>query len=229
MVNKLQEISLKVPVKNPFYIVEELGIPMPPMLIPGHLYYLNIEPDEQVIPDKLPINSHEFRENRDEKHYMTSKPYYDIAPIGIALRFEGDSDQYQSILNLKVMSPQFRRLILASYYSILERNELISKWFNKDLTQAKSPIDKRLRESQYINPFNTVTKDFMQKILNNRNISFAVKSYKMDTIKEAKLLDWNALPSIYNMNNTDSGIIINNQIGGIQEIQDTFESKFYPI
>jgi len=227
MIRTLKDISSKVPVKNPFAIVEEMGIPIFPTLLPGHMYYLKIEPDFQVTPDAIPMNLHEFKNNKDNKHYVTSKPYYDITPIGIALKLE--NEQYQSILNLKLISPLYRRMILESYYQMLEnRNGLIGKWFNEDLTEAIKPIQERIRESQYINPFMAIDKSFMQRVVGS-DISFAVKNYSINSIKNVKLLDWNALTSVYNMNITDSGITTNNQIGGLQEIQDMFESKFYPI
>ena len=73
-----------------------------------------------------------------------------------------------------------------------------------------------------------IDKSFMQRVVGS-DISFAVKNYSINSIKNVKLLDWNALTSVYNMNITDSGITTNNQIGGLQEIQDMFESKFFGI
>lgn len=227
MIRTLKDISSKTPVKNPFSIVDEMGIPMIPNLLPGHLYFLKIQPEFQITPDNIPINLHEFKTNKDNKHYITSKPYYDTSPIGIALKLE--NEHYQSILNLKLISPLYRRMILESYYQIIQnKNNLLGKWFDKDLTEANTPITKRIQESQYINPFMAIDKSFIQRTVGS-NISFAVKNYSINSIKNVKLLDWNALSSIYNMNITDKGITTSNQIGGLQEIQDMFESKFYPI
>jgi len=229
MISTLKDNSINVPIEDPWKIVNEMGIPMPPTLLPGHLYSLHIEPDFQVTPDVIPINSLDYSENKDDKFYATTKPYYDSAPIGIALRL--DNTEYQSILNLKLMSPLYRRLILESYYQFLENKiGILHKLFYKKVFESKitESIVKRTQRSSYINPFLAIDKSFMQSIVGS-NINFAVKNYRINSIKSVKLLDWNTLPNIYNMNRTDRGIVTNPQVNGLLELEDMFESKFYPI
>ena len=112
MAKLLREISLKYQVKDPFTIVEEHGIPMTPSLLPGHIYSLGIDPGFQISPDLIPFDEQEYKDNIGEKLNITKKPYYDIMPLGIALNL--NNENYQSILNLKLMEPKYRRLVLDS-------------------------------------------------------------------------------------------------------------------
>jgi hypothetical protein len=227
MIKTLQEICIKTPTRDPFKIVEELGVPYSPILFPGHFYSLSISLPIVVNPDMLPINEHEYKQNTLDKAYFTNKPYYDTMPIGMALRISNDN--YVSILNLKVLPPTYRNMILESYYQMMGiGNELITKYYNDTLTESDLSFIERLKVSTYINPFMSVTQDFINSIVGS-NIGFAVNIYEINTIKNVRLLDWNALPYLYKMNISNKGMVFNGSVGGLSSIQSIFESKFTPV
>ena len=226
MAKLLKEISSKYKVEDPFKIVESHGTAMPPTLLPGHIYSLGIDPGFPVSPDLIPYDEREYKENIEEdKLNITKKPYYDIMPLGIALNI--NNENYQSILNLKLMEPKYRRLILDSYYALMNiKNNFISPYVSEDLTTVEVPLKDRLRNQQYLQPFLAVSESFMNKIV-NANVNFAIKNYEINSIKKVRLLDWNTLPSLYNMGITSSGITFNQNIGGLEGIFERFESKFF--
>lgn len=222
----LKDISVSAKVQDPFAIVETKGMAVSPNeIFPGHLYYLGIDPGFQVTPDVIPLNLQEYQENKGKKINVTKKPYYDTMPIGIALNLNNES--YKSILNLKLIPPSYRRLILDSYYNIMEiNNEFIGKYIKEDLNKIEVPIGERVRNSSYLQPFLAVTESFMKQVV-RADIGFAIKNYEINSIKNVRLLDWNSLPDVYNMTITDRGMVFNPQVGGIQEIFSMFESKFF--
>ena len=221
----LKDISSKVSVEDPFKIVESMGKPMIPTLIPGHIYALGIDPGFQVTPDLIPINLEEYRENIGKKLNVTKKPYYDTMPIGMALNI--NKENYQSILNFKLMPPQYRRLILESIYNLLEiQNDFIGPYVEKDLTIVKTPIEERMRNQSYLEPFMSISESFIKRVV-GADVSFAVKNYEINSIKKVRFLDWNALPNIYNMSITDVGMVFNPQVGGLNAMFGMFESKFF--
>lgn len=225
MKKSLKEISLGVETRDPFAIVESMGQPFTPTLIPGHLYALNIDPGFQVSPEYIPFNEQEYKENIGKKVNITKKPYYDTMPIGIALNI--NSESYQSILNLKLISPSYRRLILESYYNLMEiNNDFIGPYVKDDLSEVVEPIMERIKNQSYLQPFFAVSQSFMKNVM-RADVSFAVKNYEINSIKNVRLLDWNTLPSLYNMNISDRGMTFNSSIGGLNQIFEMFESKFF--
>jgi hypothetical protein len=225
MAKFLKEISLKYPIEDPFKIIENNGVAMSPSLLPGHIYALGIDPGFQVSPDVIPYDKQEYEENIGESLNITKKPYYDTMPIGIALNL--NNENYQSILNLKLMDPKYRRLILESYYALMNvKNNFISPYVSNDLKTIEVTIDKRMRNQQYMQPFFAVTESFMNNIV-KANVNFAIKNYRINNIKKVRLLDWNTLPSIYNMGITSNGMVFNQRIGGLEGIFERFESKFF--
>lgn len=220
----LKDISIGFKVEDPYSIVESMGQPLIPTLIPGHLYALGIDPGFQISPEYIPYNEKEYKEDEGKKINITKKPYYDTMPIGIALRLYNES--YQSILNLKLVPPAYRRLILESYYNLMGlKNNFIDPYVKNDLTEIVKPLSERIKDQQYLEPYLAVDKSFMKKCVGS-DISFAVKNYKINSIKNVKILDWNSLPNIYNMAISDKGITFNPKIGGLNQIFEMFESKF---
>jgi len=219
----LKDISSKV--EDPFVIVESMGKPMTPTLIPGHLYALGIDPGFQVTPDLIPLNIQEYKENIGKKINITKKPYYDTMPIGIALRT--NNENYQSILNFKLMAPQYRRLILDSIYNLMEiQNEFISPYVKEDLSKVEVPIEKRITNQSYLEPFFAMTESFVKRVV-GADVGFAVKNYEINSIKKVRFLDWNSLPKVYNMSISDVGMVFNPQVGGLTAMFSMFESKFF--
>jgi len=225
MAKSLSEISRGVDIQDPFQIVESSGIAMTPTLLPGHLYYLSHDPGFQVNQDVIPFDRQEYNDNIGEKLNITKRPYYDTMPIGIALNL--NNENYCSILNIKLMSPQYRRLILESYYMLMNnKNNFIDPYVTDDLKTVKVSIKDRMKSQSYLEPFFAVTESFISKVV-NANVSFAVKNYEINSIKNVRLLDWNTLPSIYNMGITSQGITFNSRIGGLAGVFERFESKFF--
>jgi len=222
----LKDISVSAKVQDPFAIVETKGMAVSPNeIFPGHLYYLGIDPGFQITPDVIPLNLQEYQENKGKKINITKKPYYDTMPIGIALNL--NNENYKSILNLKLIPPNYKRLILDSYYNIMEiKNEFIGKYIKEDLSKIEVPIGERIRNTSYLQPFLAVTESFMKQVV-RADVGFAIKNYEINSIKNVRLLDWNALPDVYNMAITDRGMTFNSQIGGVQEVFSMFESKFF--
>jgi len=220
----LKDISAGTEVRDPFAIVESMGKPMQPILIPGHIYALGIDPGFQVTPDLIPLNLQEYKENIGKKINITKKPYYDSMPIGMALNL--NNENYTSILNFKLIPPQYRRLILESFYNLMElNNEFISPYVKNDLSVVKVSIEERMRNQSYLEPFLAVTESFIKKVV-GANVSFAIKNYQINNVKKVRFLDWNALPAIYNMSTTDVGMVFNPQVGGLSAMYSMFESKF---
>ena len=212
------------PSHDPYAIVESMGQPLTPTLIPGHLYALGIDPGFQISPEYIPYNEQEYRDDVGKKINITKKPYYDTMPIGIALKLNNES--YESILNLKLVPPTYRRLILESYYNLMGlKNNFIDPYVKDDLTEIVKPISERIRDQQYLEPYLAVDKGFMRNCVGS-DIGFAVKNYEINSIKNVKFLDWNSLPKIYNMAISDRGITFNPRVGGLGQIFEMFESKF---
>ncbi len=220
----LKDISVNFKVEDPYTIVESMGQPLTPILIPGHLYALSIDPGFQISPEYIPYNEREYKDDIDKKINITKKPYYDTMPIGIALRL--NNENYQSILNLKLMRPAYRRLILESYYNLMGlKNNFIEPYVKDDLTKIVKPIIERIRDQSYLEPYLAVNEGFMKNCVGS-SVKFAVKNYEINSIKNVRILDWNSLPKIYNMAISDRGITLNPKIGGLDQIFEIFESKF---
>ena len=106
------------------------------------------------------------------------------------------------------------------------KNNFMGPYVSEDLKTIEIPLKERIRNQQYLQPFLAVSESFMNKVT-NANVNFAVKNYEINSIKKVRLLDWNTLPSLYNMGITSNGITFNQKIGGLQGIFERFESKFF--
>ena len=72
----LRDISVGTKVQDPFAIVQSMGKPMQPILIPGHIYALGIDPGFQVTPDLIPLNLQEYKENALNNTFINSPPFW---------------------------------------------------------------------------------------------------------------------------------------------------------
>ena len=206
MSKTLKEISEETPTLHPLQLIEEKGEAVSPNdILPGHLYGLGV----------LPSNN----ENR--------KLYSDTIPIGMALYINTEDKSSISFLNLKVPDVGYRNLILGEYfYRMGIQHELITKFYNEDLTEFDKPFKERLVESSYIDPFMAVTQSFITEVVGGNNISFAVSTYKKNDIKRVRFLDWDALPYLFKMGVMDTGMTFGKGVGGLAALHTTFRSKF---
>ena len=104
------------------------------------------------------------------------------------------------------------------------KNKLITKFYNESLTESEKTFKERVRATPQfvaINKSNLV--DMLR--LNEEGIRFAINKYTRRRITDARLLDWNALPYLFNMDISNRGMVFNEQVGGLSAIQDIFVSK----
>ncbi len=232
-------INNKIPALDPYVMIdttvnsdngdETLGqrIGQGDVLYPGYFYFLgSITESEQVLPYTLPVNESEYDKWKNDpikesKSYFHRKPYYDSMPIGMVVKREDNSPDV-SILNLKVIPRNHRQAILSKYFYFMGvQNKLITKFYSENLTESeKTFLDRVAATPQFL----AVTKSNLETMI-GCNIGFAIDKYNRSSIADARLLDWNALPYLFNMDISNRGMVFNEQIGGLSSIQNIFVDK----
>lgn len=220
MSESLKNMIVDVPSRNPYVIVEERGKGFVPTLLPGHMFSLNIDLPFVVNEGNLPLNRYEYQNQKDDRFFLAKEPYYDEEPIGLNLRLE--SNEYVSILNFKVIPPNYRYFILEKYYQLAKT--AIRVGYEEDLSKEKMELRDRIRENNYMVPFLGVTKTLMENVT-GIDLSFAINKYNISTIRNAKLLDWDSLPDIAKMNVSERGLTFNPGAGRLEGMFNTFESR----
>lgn len=216
----LKDMIQDVEIKDPYAIVAERGTGFSPMLLPGHLFALNINMPFAITENMLPLNKHEHNKEKDDKFFINEEPYYDTMPIGLCLKTH--NQHKVKILNLSVIPPLYRYKILETYYQVMK--SAINSGYEEDLSKEKLPMLDRLKESNYIGPFMGVNTRFIQQIT-GINLRFAINKYNVDTLKSVKLLDWDSLPEITKMNVSEGGIVFHPGAGRLEGMFNIFESR----
>lgn len=181
-------------------------------LLPGHVFtfeYLDSVDGSEVmsIPDYLvqenigqPALGKDARTKEakqiakkliDGKGYKTTKPYYDMKPIGFALTgFEDKTAEY--ILNIKCMPRVERNLIMEALFRGIVPHML--RW-GTDTQGDKLEFSKRIQNKEYLAPFLTFNMNPITDTLGN-GIYFWVNKYQRDRIRNVKLIDFDQLPKL---------------------------------
>ena len=139
--------------------------------IPGRFYQFQVDPGVNNINEEIILELNDGR------------PYYDTKPIGLVFYH----DQWQKtalILNLKVIPQSISEALLHGYYNFASKNgltDLFDKEDNLIPLSERRLIDKR---------FYMVTPAMLADMLRIRSIQYAINKYNMESILEAKLIDW---------------------------------------
>lgn len=220
MSEKLKDIMEGVESKDPFIVINEMGIGFKPTLIPGHFFAISVNLPFEVNENVLPLNKYTYEAEKDDRFFISKEPYFDEMPIGLALRI--DNPDYVMMLNLKVIPPVYRYKILEVYYQAFKN--AIHVGYKEDLSEETMTVLERLKENNYIAPFLSVTKSMMES-LTGINLDFAINRYRTVTLQNVKLLDWNSLPDLAMMGVSERGMTFNSGAGGLEGMFNTFVSR----
>lgn len=220
MAELLKDMIDDIESKNPYVIVEEMGTGYVPTLLPGHLFAFSVNLPYVVNESSLPLNRFQYQEEKDDGLFLSEEPYFDEMPIGLCLKTRNPNSV--KILNFSVIPPGYRYKILETYYQRMK--PAIHVGYEEDLSTEKMTMLERLKENNYIAPFMAVDTRFIQQIT-GINLKFAINKYRINTLHEVKLLDWNTLPSMVKMNVSEKGMTFNPGAGGLEGMFNTFISR----
>ena len=165
-------------VANEYGIDQNIG-----SFIPGRFYSLKIEPtapdlNEMVIPE---IND--------------GKPYYDVNPIGLVI-FHENWKEKTLILNLRVIPPRISDGLLNGYYRFAQSNGLANLYRRNENKELElKPLNERRVIDQR---FYMLTPAMLADMLRIHSLDYAINKYNTDSIKEAKLIDWDNFGMLIN-------------------------------
>lgn len=174
--NKLSKNNGRLPLVN---AAEEVGIVQTRgQVIPGRFYKFTARVDvPQIIEEWV--------------YRKTGKNWIDLDPVGLFL-FHDNWKEVALVLNLKVIPPQVQAKVLETYWNFSKLNGL-SNLFTPDNTLK--PLDERRLIDQR---FYLITPTALSTILGVNNLNYAISTYRMDQIINAKLIDWDNFGSLVN-------------------------------
>ena len=152
-------------------VVNRYGIPQNRgQVIPGRFYSFKIQPDTPSITESY-------------VYQKTGKAYLDLNPTGLLL-FHDNWKEVALFLNIKIIPAIVQSKILEAYWNFSMQNGL-QHLFDKE----GKLID--LNERQLIDHrFYLITPSALSTYLGVNNLNYAINNYDMDTVIEAKLIDW---------------------------------------
>ncbi len=183
---------------NEYGIIQNIG-----SFIPGRFYSLKIEP---VVLD---LNEVTIPEINDKK------PYYDVNPTGLVL-FHENWRETTLILNLRVIPPRIADGLLHGYYNFAQKNGLANL---HETTIEKPTAENGLKSARQISKlkplnerksidqsFYLVTASALADMLRIHSLDYAINKYNTDSIREAKLFDWDNFGMLVNPRITPKGL-----------------------
>jgi len=162
---------------------------------PGRFYSLKIEPTSPDLNEGIVLELNNGR------------PYYDVNPTGLVLYHERWQET-TLILNLRVIPPRIADGLLHGYYNFASKNGLENLYNNKiekPTNENKLKVARRYQEIKPLNErlminqrFYMVTASALADMLRIHTLDYAINKYNTDSIREAKLIDWDNFGMLVN-------------------------------
>ena len=152
-------------------VVNQFGISQNrSQVIPGRFYSFKIQPETPAITEEY-------------VYQKTGRSYLDLNPTGLLL-FHDNWKEVALFLNLKIIPAGVQSKILEAYWNFSMQNGLQNLFNNKgeliDINERRL-IDHR---------FYLITPSALSTYLGVNNLNYAINNYNMDSVIEAKLIDW---------------------------------------
>jgi len=173
-------------VAKQFGIVQETNFP-----IPGRFYSLVVESPAVVLEESQVL------------FHSEGKPYYDLAPCGLVLyQPNWEKADFALILNLRMMSPTASAAILGFYHKFAAKHGLQNLYRDGELLALKERMKPENNHPFYFTPaFFTLL---------DRDLNFVINKYKINQIKETRLIDWDNFGMLVRPNFSRAGIFPEN-------------------
>lgn len=171
-------IALDPPAYANYYFQEDSEPYTRARLIPGHFYTFGVV---NRVPNDFVPNLSETQTPSQMVQYNHKKPYYDNRPVCLSLGNDGVGGEI--ILNLKMIPPKIRSVILRKYLGAVQ-NQIFQFYDGEELI----PFTERLKR-QAMSPFLTVNTAFLSA-LTSINLSFGLNKYQREQMANVKLIDW---------------------------------------
>lgn len=185
LISYIQEgIAADPPVAANYYFQEESQPYNRQSLVPGHFYTFTVV---NRVPNDLVPNESETKSALTMEKYPVKRPYYDNRPVCLSLGNNGGGGEI--VLNLKMIPPKFRSIIIRKYMSVIK--DRLQGFYQED---ELMPFIQRLRPDT-IGPFLNVNAAFLSK-LTGMNLSFALNKYQREQMANVGLIDWEDVSKI---------------------------------
>lgn len=180
-------ISQDPPVYANYYFPTERKPYTMAKLIPGHFYAFSVV---NRVPNDMVPNLSETRSPAQLKTYNLKRPYYDNSPVCLSLGNDGTGGEI--VLNLKVIPPKMRSIIIRRYLGAV-KDRLPLFYQDSELM----PMRQRLAQDggKSIQPFLGVNVAFLSK-LTGINLSFGLNKYQREQMAYLGLIDWEDVSKI---------------------------------
>lgn len=200
--------------RNYSQVFEEHGISVSRnSLVPGHYYSFKIE-IPNISRDWIPNSNDEYKQ--EPERFITNKQCYDLNPVGLALYHNKWKDNL-IMLNLKVIPPKYHAAIFNAHLNIIESSLDAIGGIEGDLI----PINERLKKPL---PMYGITSSMLSQ-RTGINLNYAIDAYKLDHVREAKMIDWNNIGELpYSLIET-TGMVFSSGTYDINRIYDLFDTK----
>lgn len=201
--------------RNYSQVFEEFGINIPRnSLVPGHYYSFKIE-IPNISRDRVPNSNEEYKQEPDR--FITNKQCYDLNPVGLALHHDKWKDNL-IMLNLKVIPPKYHAAIFNAHLNIIESSlDAIRGIEGAFLT----PINERLKRPL---PMYGITSSMLSQST-GINLNYAISAYKLDYVRDAKMLDWDNIGELPMSLIETTGMVFSNGTYDINRIYDLFDNN----
>lgn len=200
--------------RNYSQVFEEYGINVPRnSLVPGHYYSFKIE-IPNISRDWVPNSDEEYK--LEPERFITNKQCYDLNPVGLALYHDKWKDNL-IMLNLKVVPPKYHPTIFNAHLNIIESSLDAIGGIDGDLI----PIQERLKTPL---PMYGITSSMLSQ-RTGINLNYAISAYKLDYVREAKMLDWDNIGELPMSLIETTGMVFSNGTYDINRIYDLFDTK----
>lgn len=213
---KIEDISTNKGERNYTQSFNEYGIDVSRSdILPGHYYSLDI-----MIPNFnrnwIPANEDAWKESPES--YITNREYYDMSPVG-PIFYHDNWKNVALILNLKVVHPKFRPMIMQSHLSLIEESLNKINW-----NDSESPIVDLYERRKMNLPLYRVTPSMIQD-LTGLKLGWAVSGYNLNKITRAKVMDWNNIGELPYSNIDTRGLMTSPSLIDHSLLFDKFENK----
>ena len=180
-------IALEPPVYANYYFDQEKVAYTRSQLVPGHFYTFSVV---NRVPNDLVPNLSEVRTPSQLKGYNLKRPYYDNRPVCLSLGNDGVGGEI--VLNLKMIPPKLRSVIIRRYMSAVKGQ--LANFYQGD---SLMPIRERLAGSNgaSIGPFLSVNPAFLSR-LTGINLSFGLNKYQREQMAGLGMIDWEDVSKI---------------------------------
>lgn len=184
-------------------------------ILPGHYYYLEV-PIPNFNPNWIPASEDDWKENPEA--YITNREYYDMSPVGPVF-YHDNWKNVALVLNLKVIPPKYRPIILQAHLTLIEKSLERINWFDKNIPT----IELKARRALNL-PLYRVTPKMLQD-LTGLKLGWAISGYNLDKVSRAKIMDWDNIGEIPYANIEVKGLALSPSMIDHSRLFDKFENK----